>query len=737
MILRQIRSVCLGICAVVVCLFAMPTRAAESVQYAQTDLRVLYLYDDPSRIDWPTIYYLNDQYGCRVDLATINGGSAFRATRREIAGRELYAHTFDVVTSSSSRFDSVYARLWPDRRADIILIGDIDSTGLTARFVKVTLALKPRPESMFNISRTGKYTSDQTVQAVTLNAGEMYGRYRDRIERETSQLLYDGYVSPESSSKLSRYQIETRLGKPGADFVSGLRPIRLGAVIDSLVPSGGIRTALSRKAGNYAGLLTIAATQTGLTRLQSIVNAYDEITALRDAAKLEPSLVRSPEVGPYLDELTGKVRRLALAESGFVWDGKIVVRDSPYGPKVKFVSSVDIAGPATVRISRVVFYPYWSDAAVVLDSTRETVMPHQSYVREYLLDLDTRKLTSQKSDSLRFSIELEAGGIPLEAVSTLPVWNAPNLRVRFAPPFHFVAPFAALEVDKIVTSMSLTVMVTKPPEFAGTARINLATPSGMFAGAYRQDLQLEKGQGMESVRIPFSISKLFELGVQEAVVTLSVGGREIDADTCHVRIAACQIPDTLTIGLLPDTSGNLEDILRMTEAKWQAITDRTLEIGQLNAYDVLLVGSGALRGYPSFRKIRGRIEDYLNSGGTIVVFGQSADWPSNVFPISLAPVSVELTSSTVTVADQSHDLLRKPSPIAVSGLSAWFTRPTKVMAAVVSPARPIVTGPGGEMLVSISTIGRGKIIFCGLPLTDMIGDLNIEAIHILANILNY
>jgi hypothetical protein len=107
------------------------------------------------------------------------------------------------------------------------------------------------------------------------------------------------------------------------------------------------RTALSRKAGNYAGLLTIAATQTGLTRLQSIVNAYDEITALRDAAKLEPSLVRSPEVGPYLDELTGKVRRLALAESGFLWDGKIVVRDSPYGPKVKFVSSVDVAGPAT------------------------------------------------------------------------------------------------------------------------------------------------------------------------------------------------------------------------------------------------------------------------------------------------------------------------------------------------------------------------------------------------------
>ncbi len=711
-------------------------QGAEAAKYPLCDLRVLYLYDDPARIDWGTIYYLNDEHGCRVDLVTLAGGGGFVAAHRAVDGRELNAYSFRVVTSNASRFDSVYARLWPDRRPDMILIGDLDSSGMTAHFAAVTTALKPKTESMFNIARIGRWTADQSAKGITLNAREMFSKYRDRITNESQKLLFEGFAPSEPSAILSRYALEARIGKPGGDFVSGLRVLRLQAMIDSLVPSGGIREALSRKAGNYVGLLEIAQTQSGKARLESIVNAHDEMMALSEAAKVEPSLARSPEVGPYLDELTEKVHRAALDETGFNWNGEIVVRDSPYGPKVKFVSSIDIAGPATVLVSRVLFHPYWDSTFVLLDSTRETILPHQAFVREYLIDLQGRRLESQKADSLRFTIEMEASGIPIVAECKRPVWNSPLVRVKFMPPYHFVPPFAALEVDKIVTSMSLTVAVTKPLDFAGTARIDLQTPNGMFAGAYRQDLTLEKGQGMESVRIPFSISKLFELGVQNAVVTVSVDGRKVDADTCRVRIAACQIPDTMTIGLFPDTSGQLEDILRMTDAKWQAMTDRTLEIGNLAAYDILLIGSGSLRNYPSFRKVRGRIEDYLNGGGTVVVMAQPSDWPSMLLPISLAPVTTEVSGSSIIVADQSNDLLKRPYPIGSSGLSAWFTRPMKTQAAVISPARPILTGSTGELLLSVSSIGRGKIIYCGLPLTDMVGSLNIEAIHLLSNILN-
>jgi hypothetical protein len=278
--------------------------------------------------------------------------------------------------------------------------------------------------------------------------------------------------------------------------------------------------------------------------------------------------------------------------------------------------------------------------------------------------------------------------------------------------------------------------VSKPLEFSGKARINLETPPGVFAGAYRQEIQLDKGQGSETMRIPFSISKLFELGIQNMMVSLVVDGRTVSVDTGYLRIAGCHVPDTIKIGLLSDTTGYLEDILRMTDAAWQTMSDRTLEVGDLGAYDVLLVGSGAMKYYPSFRRVRGRIQDFVTNGGTLVVMGQPSSWPSEVLPISLAPTKVMLTGSSIQTANATHDVLKRPTPILVSGLSAYFDRPTPVTAAVVSPCQPILTGPGSEMLLSVSTLGRGKVIYCGLPLVEMIGKLNIEAIHLLANILN-
>lgn len=730
-------SFCLTLAVVVFTAGSRSQAASDPTRYALCDLRVLYLYDNPDKIDWPTLYYLNDQYGCRIDLATVGAGQFFAATEREIQGRQVYAHSLRVVAASSSRFDSVYARLWPDRRPDLIILGELDSTGLTARFAAVTTALKPKDGSLFNIVRVMRATGDPSTKAISVNAVELFLSNRERIEREAPQLIGDNYAATQPTQVLSRYQYDGKSAGAVSDFVSGMRFLRIGKAIDSLVREGGIREALARKAGNFVSLLEIAQTQSGRPRLMSVVNAHQEIKSLREAAKVEPALAGVSEFVPYLDELVSRVEDLAVAETGVRWDGRIVLRDSPYGPKLKFVSSLVIAGPAEVMISEVTFKPYWDSTSVILDSVRQAIAPHQSYVREYLIDLDSRKLESGKADSLKFTVEMEAGGMPMMLTSTLPVRSAPRLTVDFDPPFHFVQPFAALDVDKVVSSMALNVVVSKPLAFAGKAKIDLETPNGVFAGAYRQEVTLEKGQGSETIRIPFSVSKLFELGVQNIVVSLSLDNRVVAADTGIIRIAGCHVPDKVSIGLLPDSSGSLEDILRMTDARWQAITDRTLEVGELGAYDVLLVGSGALRYFPSFRKVRARIEDFVKNGGTLVVMGQPEGWPSELLPVSLAPVRVELSGTAIAVVDGAHDLLKRPNAVLPSGLSVWFERPTTVTAAVVSPCRSILAGPKSEMLLSVSPVGRGNVVYCGLPLADMIGKLNIEAIHLLANILNY
>jgi hypothetical protein len=60
-----------------------------------------------------------------------------------------------------------------------------------------------------------------------------------------------------------------------------------------------------------------------------------------------------------------------------------------------------------------------------------------------------------------------------------------------------------------------------------------------------------------------------------------------------------------------------------------------------------------------------------------------------------------------------------------------------VAPAVVAPSERVFVTPSGAALLSVSRFGDGQVIFCGLPLLEMVADLNLEAIHLFANILNY
>ncbi|MHC4501282.1 MAG: hypothetical protein ACYS21_19480, partial [Planctomycetota bacterium] len=61
----------------------------------------------------------------------------------------------------------------------------------------------------------------------------------------------------------------------------------------------------------------------------------------------------------------------------------------------------------------------------------------------------------------------------------------------------------------------------------------------------------------------------------------------------------------------------------------------------------------------------------------------------------------------------------------------------EVGTAVLAPAEKVFVTPTGAVLLSVSRLGEGQVIFCGLPLIEMISRLELEAIHLFANILNY
>jgi len=715
-----------------------------ALDYALCDLHVVCLFEEPTDIDWPTLYYLNDNFGCRIDLVQIQTRAKYSETEKSLPYREIYLHSFGLPTDFKSYLDTMTTKLFGIRPPDIALLFDFSNDSLKSCLIEKINKLIGDSSNFFGVA--GIYEKvqpkpEQTISnPVIINSQELFKAYDDRIQNELPQLFESFDTKTYSTGRLVYFN---RLSGPastrptGSSFLSDKNPLRMTDLAQSKIPSGPAKSMFVDKAKKYATSLNAAKAATGKERTTLIIEAYRALLDLNENPSFQLVVNSVKGLNTYMDELFSKAERAALEAVGLTWSGQIIIRETPEGQSVKYRVSVAVDGPTEVSLCNVSFHPWWDSTSIVLDSTSRTVAPHQSFVREYLINVDEKFLESNRPESLVFTAQIAYSRIPLRVTDKLPLWESPNLGIAFVPDFYFLPPVARLDVDRVVESMNWKVVISKPFDFSGNVKLHLETPKGMFAGAYRQDLHLEAGVSRQIIRVPFTISNLFELGVQQASVTLSKNGKLIATDTSRVRIAECKIPDTRKIGFLPDTTGILEDVLSMTNAGYQPVTDRTLMVGDLSAFDVLLIGSGAFRNLPSFRKVKDRFEDFIRSGGSIVVLEQPQDWPADALPASITP-SMELTST-----DEFDNripearLLCQPYKITEKSLLSAFYKPVEVASAVVIPSERVYVTSSGSTVLSVSRLGSGQIIYCGLPLMPMISKLNIDAIHLFANILNY
>ncbi len=373
----------------------------------------------------------------------------------------------------------------------------------------------------------------------------------------------------------------------------------------------------------------------------------------------------------------------------------------------------------------------------MVDDQLRKIIPHQSFVREYLIDIDRERLEAQQPESLLFSAEIGYRKNEITLYKKLPVWETPNLEIKFDPDFRFILPFNGLDIDRIVSSLSIRVVITKPLNFSDSVKLTLTTPVGMFAGSYRSEHFLEKGTTRITFEIPFTISNLFEKGIQRQTITLHLDDKIVAIDSGLIRVASAEVDHKIKIGFLPDSSGALEDILRMTEAFIQPLTLRTLMNYDLDAYKVIVIGSGSLVDFKSAIMTKGRLEEYLKNGGSIVLLGQNQSWVHGLLPVSLAPYVEYVEKSEIKNMVDEARILSKPYPISDKSLFSGFFRKREVSPAIIAPAERVYVTNSGGTLLSVSRIGDGQIIYCGLPILEMISKLDIDAIHLFANILNY
>ncbi len=720
-------------------------RPADLVSQAVCDLQVLYLFEEAETIDWPTLYYLNQEAGCRIDLLTVAAGNHMVHVVDEVPDRGIFVHRYNIGPGETSFVDTLLAEQFGVRRPDLVILGASRFEGHMAGLAAAVESLPVDNSSIFNIKKIYRYSPTESASgtaatSVTVNRRELYERYRDRMQLEIAHLFPWLQTEQFTEVGLSRYELvrrNTPANAPDPDFLSALEPLRLIAVFDSVFADGALKNSFVNRARNVISFFNLSRKTIGAPSVDNLIAGYKALGTLVDQARSEPLLTDIGDFQPYVDRLYRRAQKAVLSEIGMNWDGRIILRDSPHGPKLKFRASLSVNGPKFIELSYIRFHPYWDSVEVILDSVSRKIEPHQSFVREYLVDIEEGYLEATMPESLIFSAEIVYGNVPLTVTSAVPIWESPDITIAFDPDFIFVPPVARLDVDKVVSSMNWKAVISKPLYYHGTANLNLQTPRGVYAGAYRQNWRLEKGRATETVRIPFSVSNLFELGINEQRISLSIEGREVAGATGKIRIAACRVADSISVGLMPDTTGLLEDILRMSGANYWPLTDRSLQTGDLDAYNVIVMGPGAVRAYPSFKKIKGRLEEYLRYGGSLVILGQPNQWPEGALPVGFIPTTESIGTADLLNRIPEARVMTRPYTISQSNLLNWFSDGKTVNPAVISPAENVYVTPTGATMLSVSRLGEGQIIFCGLPLIEMISDLNIEAIHLLANILNY
>jgi hypothetical protein len=725
--------------------FAGAVGGSTLIDQTLTDLQVLYVFEDPQTIDWPTLYYLSETSACRIDLLTVTSGHGFYYQTNEIPDRAIFLHHFSVNSDDPALLDSVLAVQFRLRPPDVAIIAATEPASAISKLAEKLQSLSPHAGSIYGLrkvyceERNGS-DSVSSGRVVTIGRREMSEKYHDRMALEIPVLYPWFRVETLGDVRLMRYQLvwsQGLEGQPGPDFLSGLEPLRLMPLFDTLLTAGAVKESFISRARLFILFFDAARRTVGAKRVDNAIAGYKALLALKEQVRSEPGLSGLPDFIPYLEDLATRAQKAVLAEIGMDWHGEIALRDSPHGPKLKFRASLSVNGPQTIELAYIRFHPYWDTTEIMLDSISRKVPPHQSFVREYLVDIERTRLEATMPESLIFAAEIVYGSVPMTMTSSVPIWERPDLKIEFHPDFFFVPPAAQVEVDKIVSAMNWKAIITKPRYYHGAVTLNLETPRGVFAGAYKQSWQLDRDRVTETVRIPFSVSNLLDLGIQNQTITLAVDGRVVAADTGILRIAACKINDKVAIGLMPDTTGLLEDILRMAGANYRPLTDRTLQTGDLEAYTVILIGSGALRDYRSFHLITGRLEDYLRNGGSLVLLGQPSDWPQGVLPAAFTPSIENVTALEVLNRVPQAVLLSRPYAISDDNLLSRMKMRQQVSAAELSPAEKVYVTPTGATLLSVTRLGEGQIIFCGFPLVEMISELNIEAIHLFANILNY
>lgn len=704
-----------------------------------TDIRVAYFYEGAGRIDWPLIYYFAEENGCKVDLVTVESGPIFKQLYQHSDRYNLNSSRFLVNDTSTALLDSMIAEAFGGELPDIVIFGGEFNSRTMQIVEKYLLDLNPDTSQVFYISKFYHRMAEVNGRGVFLKSRQYWdSKYEEMAQM--AQAVGLGIPLRDREEIYSVYDLvkdRTPIIGQKPAFLSGIDRFKFDRIISRNIESKVQRSALGMNRKNYVTFINDALKAQGDERIGLLMKALLEAKKIRQVYYYQVGQIdTSTAVAKYIENTISSIVDAVFYEAKVEYRGNISLIETAEGKKIKFRVEIDNNGYSTVKAGRLEFKPAWSKEATLIDSSWADLMPNNTLIREYSIDLP--QVQEDLNDhSLQFIGHVLYAGNDIEYTYRAGAFEKTGFSVEFVPDFLIIEPFPELNLDKLVEPAYMKAIITKPADFAGTVNIDINAPTGVHVGAYEKKLEIRTGQTALELKIPLAITKSLGIQRQEVIINVSDRGGLLTSDIAFVRQADFDLPGSLIIAILADNNGLLEDILMQSNAAYKSLTDRYLKARELDYYDVVVIGSGNIED-PQLRPLlKDKLKSYLENGGTVIVFSRPGQWGENMLPVSIVPGNAASAGKDLQAKTANHPFFKEKYTIDILDLLKRAMDNYEPHPAVVFPGEKIVDAAEGATVLSETKIGRGTLIYCGLPLPEMIGNLDPDAIKLFANLLLY
>lgn len=225
--------------------------------------------------------------------------------------------------------------------------------------------------------------------------------------------------------------------------------------------------------------------------------------------------------------------------------------------------------------------------------------------------------------------------------------------------------------------------------------------------------------------------------------SIVVGGRtwsfrEDVIDYPHIPLQVVLQPSTLRLspleitlpaGLLGYVQGSgdsIADDLAHVGARVELLDDEALRSGDLSRYHAIVLGIRAYNTRAAVRAAHGRLMDYVERGGTVLVqYNTTSPWeplstPIGPYPIEIGRERVTNEAAEMLAVRAEHPLLRAPNRITSADFDGWVQERGLYFAAKWDERyEPLfrAADPGEEPLAGgtlVAKHGKGRYVYSGL-----------------------